>query len=124
MELKLCESDHRFMNIIWDNEPIPSGTLVEKCAEILGWKKSTTYTTLRKLCQKGVAVNESSVVRALVPREAVQLYESAHVVDRSFSGSLPAFIAAFTSVRPLTDDEVQEIQTLISQSREAGHHEH
>ena len=119
MELKLCESDRRFMNIVWDNEPIPSGLLVKKCAEVLGWKKPTTYTTLRKLCEKGFLKNENTIVTALVPREAVQVYESAHVVDRGFSGSLPAFVAAFTRSRRLTDEEVREIRVLIEQSREA-----
>ena len=119
MELKLCESDCRFMNIVWDNEPIPSGQLVKKCAEILGWKKPTTYTTLRKLCEKGFLQNVNTVVSSLVPREAVQVYESAHVVDRSFAGSLPSFVAAFTSIRGLTDQEIREIQMLIQQSRKA-----
>ena len=75
-ELRLCESDYRFMCVVWDNAPLRSHELVELCAERLGWKKSTTYTTLKKLCQRGFAENENSVVRALVPKSAVQSFES------------------------------------------------
>ena len=73
-ELKLCESDFRFMNVIWENEPLPSRELVELCAQQLGWKKSTTSTTLKKLCGKGFAKNEDTVVSALIPREKVRMF--------------------------------------------------
>ena len=74
--LKLCESDYRFMTVIWDNEPVPSGKLVVLCAEAMGWKKPTTYTTLRKLCDKGLVRNADTVVSSLVPRERVQAFAS------------------------------------------------
>ena len=117
MDLRLCETDPRFMNIVWENEPLPSGQLVKLCNEILGWKKSTTYTTLRKLCEKDFLQNENTVVTALVPREQVRKFESDHVIDRSFSGSLPQFVAAFTSARSLSTEEIEEIYALIEKSR-------
>lgn len=116
-DLKLCDSDYRFMTVVWDNEPVGSGQLVRLCQDRLGWKKSTTYTVLRKLCDRGFLKNEDSVVSALVPREQVEVFESGYVVDRSFGGSLPAFIAAFTRGRRLTDQEADEIQRLIDHSR-------
>lgn len=116
-DLKLCESDHRFMSVVWDHEPLTSSQLVKLCQEKLGWKKSTTYTVLKKLGEKGFLRNENSVVSALIPREQVQTFESGYVVDRAFGGSLPAFIAAFTKGRTLTEQEALEIQRLIDQSR-------
>ena len=116
--LKLCESDYRFMCVVWDSEPVPSGTLVKLCAEKLGWKKPTTYTTLKKLCEKGFLVNENTVVRALVPKADVQTFESEYIVDRAFSGSLPSFIAAFTQGRRISAEEADEIRALIDQYRE------
>lgn len=116
--LKLCESDYRFMTVVWDNGPVPSGQLVELCRQRLGWKKSTTYTTVKKLGEKGFLKNEHSIVTPLIPREQVQTFESGYIVDRAFGGSLPAFIAAFTRDRKLSEQEAEEIQRLIDQSRE------
>lgn len=121
MDLRLCETDHRFMNIVWEHEPLPSGQLVKLCNEILGWKKSTTYTTLRKLCEKGFLKNEDTLVSSLVPRDQVQRFESEHVIDRSFSGSLPQFVAAFTSSRNLSMEEIEEIYALIDKQRKENH---
>ena len=117
-ELKLCESDFRFMTVIWDHEPLPSRELVALCAEKLGWKKSTTYTTLKKLCEKGFADNEDTVVRSLIPRELVQAYESEHFVERTFSGSLPGFLAAFLGGRSISAEEAEELKQLIDAHRE------
>ena len=117
-ELKLCESDHRFMEVVWDHAPLPSGQLAALCLERLGWKKSTTYTVLKKLGERGFVKNEGGIVSALVPRERVQVFESGYVVDRSFGGSLPAFIAAFTRGRSLSAEEAAEIRRLIDSSRE------
>ena len=115
---KLCESDFRFMSVIWDHEPMTSRELVERCAERLGWKKSTTYTTLKKLCEKGYAQNEDTVVRALVPREQVQAYESEHLVERAFAGSLPGFLAAFLGGKTISEQEAAELKRLIDEHRE------
>ena len=111
----------RFADIIWANEPVASGQLVKLCNEILGWKKSTTYTTLRKLCEKGFLKNEDTLVSSLVPRNQVQRFESEHVIDRSFSGSLPQFVAAFTSSRNLSMEEIEEIYALIDKQRKENH---
>ena len=116
-DLKLCESDYRFMSVVWDSAPVSSGALVRLCQERLGWKKSTTYTVLKKLADKGFLKNEDSTVTALIPREQVQIFESGYVVDKAFGGSLPAFIAAFTQGRKLTAQEADEIQRLINASR-------
>ena len=116
--LKLCESDYRFMTVIWDHEPVQSGKLVELCAQQLGWKKPTTYTTLKKLCQRGLAKNENTVVTALVPREQVQAYASEHFVEHTFSGSLPGFLAAFLGNKTLSDREAEELKRLIDAHRE------
>ena len=116
--LKLCESDYRFMTVIWDNEPVPSGRLVELCAEALGWKKPTTYTTLRKLCEKGFAKNENTVVSALIPREQVQAYASEHFVEHTFRGSLPGFLAAFLGGKTISQEEAEELKRLIDAHQE------
>lgn len=116
--LKLCESDYRFMTVIWDHEPVQSGKLVELCSQQLGWKKPTTYTTLKKLCQRGLAKNENTVVTALVPREQVQAYASEHFVEHTFSGSLPGFLAAFLGNKTLSDREAEELKRLIDAHRE------
>lgn len=112
-QVKLCASDYRFMTIVWESEPVPSGELVRLCADKLGWKKSTTYTMVKKLAQKGYLANENSVVRALIPKADVLSYESEYVVDNAFSGSLPAFVASFTRDRTLTKGEAEEIRRLI-----------
>lgn len=117
-QLKLCASDYKFMCIVWENEPIPSGDLVKKCLEVLGWKKSTTYTMLKKLAEKGYLQNENSIVRALIPKEDVQAFESEYVVNHTFEGSLPAFIAAFMSHKKLTEKEAEEIRRLIDSKLE------
>ena len=116
-DLRLCESEARFMAVVWESEPVPSGQLAKLCRERLGWQKSTTYTVLKKLERRGFLKNERAVVTALVPRERVQGYESSQVVDRTFGGSLPAFVAAFTRERRLTREEAEAIQALIDRSR-------
>ena len=116
--LKLCESDYRFMTIIWDHEPVPSGKLVELCAEKLGWKKPTTYTTLKKLCDKGFAKNEETIVSSIVPREQVQAYASDHFVEHTFRGSLPGFLAASLGGKTISDAEAEELKRLIDAHRE------
>ena len=116
--LKLCESDYRFMTVIWDHEPVPSGKLVELCAEKLGWKKPTTYTTLKKLCDKGFAKNEETIVSSIVPREQVQAYASDQFVEHTFRGSLPGFLAAFLGGKTISDAEAEELKRLIDAHRE------
>lgn len=110
---KIFESEYRFCEILWDNEPVTSSELVRLCRERLEWKKSTTYTVIRRLSERGVLKSEDAVVTSLVSREDVQSAESAEVVERTFSGSLPSFIAAFTRKKNLSRQEIDEIQKII-----------
>lgn len=116
--LKLCESDYRFMTVIWDNEPVASGQLVELCRQQLGWKKATTYTTLKKLSEKGFAQNVDTIVTSLVPREDVQAYASEHFVEHTFRGSLPQFLVSFLGEKTISEEEAEELKRLIDQHRE------
>ena len=117
-EPKLCESDFRFMTVIWDNEPLPSGRLVELCAAELGWKKSTTYTVLKKLCERGLLKNENSLVTVLAEKEAVTAEAAEAFVDKAFGGSLPLFLTAFMSGRTLSKEEAAELTRLIDSHKE------
>lgn len=117
-QYKLTESEYRFVKIIWDNQPMPSSQLVEKCKEAFDWKKSTTYTMLKRLCEKGVLKNESSTVTALVTRDDVEKYQSSHIVNETFDGSLPKFIAAFMQDKKLTKEEAEALKAMIDNYRE------
>ena len=119
MEIKrLSHGEARFLDIIWENEPVQSGRLVELCSERLGWKKSTTYTRLRILAEKGYVKNEGSIVTALISRNAVQAAESAYVVEQTFAGSLPGFLVSFLGGRTISDQEAEELKRLIDEYRE------
>ncbi|HPD00627.1 MAG TPA: BlaI/MecI/CopY family transcriptional regulator [Acetivibrio sp.] len=117
-DLKLCESDYRFMQVVWENEPVASGKLVTLCAGKLGWKKSTTYTVLRKMCEKGFLKNEDTIVTSVIPMEKVQAYESEYFVERTFDGSLPKFLASFLGGKTLSEKDVEEIKRLIDAHKE------
>ena len=110
---KIFESEYRFCEILWENEPVSSSALVRLCSEQLEWKKSTTYTVIRRLSERGVLKSEDAVVTSLVSKEEVLTAESTEVVEKTFSGSLPSFIAAFTRKKPLTQKEIDEIQQII-----------
>jgi predicted transcriptional regulator len=112
-ERKLGAIEARFADLIWENEPISSGALVRLCEENLGWKKSTTYTVLKKLCQRGIFQNEGGEVVSIVSREEFYAMQSRRFVEESFDGSLPAFIAAFSSGKPLTAQEIADIRRMI-----------
>ena len=114
----LCDSEYRFMQVVWDAAPVGSGRLAALCAEKLGWKKSTTYTVLKKLCGRGLLENENSVVNALAPREAVTAEAAEEFVDRAFGGSLPGFLTAFMSGRKLSAAEAEELKGLIDRHQE------
>ena len=111
---RLGESEYRFACLVWQNEPLPSGELVKLAAREMGWKKSTTYTVLHKLTEKGVLQNEGSVVTSLVGKEEVWKNESAAVVERAFEGSLPGFVAAFLNGKGITPGEAQEIRAMLA----------
>lgn len=112
-DLRLCESDFRFMSVLWDNEPLSSGDLVKLCLEKLGWKKSTTYTVLKKMCERGFAENRDSLVSSLVPRDKAQAFASEHFVEHTFEGSLPHFLASFFDGKTITQEEAEELKDLI-----------
>lgn len=113
--ISLGESEYRFACIIWEHEPIASGALVKEAASQLGWKKSTTYTVLKNLIGKGVVQNENSTVTALIKKAEVQQSESAAVIQRTFDGSLPQFIAAFLGGGQISAAEAAEIEAMIQQ---------
>lgn len=112
---RLYEGEARFMDIIWDNEPVPSGRLVELCRDALGWKKSTTYTILKRLGEKGLVKNENSTVTALVSREEVQAAESTFVVEQTFAGSLPSFLVAFLGDKTISREEAEALKKMIDE---------
>lgn len=111
MKLGLVES--RFADIIWANEPMTSRALVEKCQEELSWKKSTTYTVLKKLCQRGIFQNQDGMVTSLISRDEFYAMQSERFVEETFEGSLPAFLAAFTKRKTLSPAEIAEIRKMI-----------
>lgn len=116
-QYRLGEVEADFAALIWDNEPLSSSRLVELCGEKLDWKKSTTYTVLRRLCQKGIFQNEGGVVTSLIGREEFAERQSREFVDQTFDGSLPKFLAAFTSRKKLSAEEVEQLQRLIDESK-------
>lgn len=111
--MKLGTVEMQFAEIVWDNEPLSSGALVRLCAEQLGWKKSTTYTVLKKLCTRGILRNEDSTVTSLVSRAEFDAAQSTQFVEEHFRGSLPAFLAAFAKQKALSQDEIDEIRAMI-----------
>lgn len=117
---KVFESEYRFCLILWEHEPVRSSELVSLCREQLGWKPTTTYTVIKRLSERGVLVNENSVVRSLVSKDEVQAAEIDELVEKKFDGSLPAFIAAFTKHRRLSGSELDEMQRMIDEYREGG----
>ena len=116
-DMEIGEVQERFANLVWDHEPIPSGQLVKLCEQELNWKKPTTYTVLRKLCEKGLFRNEDGLVSAVLTREQFASRRSEQFVDNAFHGSLPAFVAAFTAPKGLSAQEAEEIQQMIDKFR-------
>ena len=114
---KVFESEYRFCLILWENAPIKSSDLVKLCQEKLGWKPTTTYTVIKRLSERGVLKNESTVVTAVVTKDQVQAAEIDEMVERTFEGSLPAFVAAFTKSRKLSEKEIDAIQQMIDSYR-------
>ena len=111
----------RFACIIWENAPLSSGELVRLAEEALGWKKSTTYTVLRRLCSRGLFVNEGGTVQTVITREEFETEQSRRFVDDNFGSSLPQFLAAFSRGRKLSDKDIAELQKLIDSSRGNGY---
>ena len=114
---KIHESEYRFCLILWEHEPIKSSALVELCKEQLGWKPTTTYTVMKRLSERGVLKNEKTVVRSLISKDQVQAAELNEMVEKTFEGSLPAFIAAFTKHQKISDAEIDAVQQMIDRYR-------
>lgn len=110
---KIFESEYRFCLILWENEPIKSMELAKLCKEKLDWSKTTTYTVIKRLCDRGVITNENTVVRSLISKEEAQVGELEELLDKKFEGSLPAFIAAFGRKQALSDTQIEEIRRII-----------
>ena len=110
---KIFESEYRFCLILWEHEPVSSGTLVQLCREKLGWKPTTTYTVIKRLSERGVVKSENAVVTSIISKEEAQQSELDELMDKKFEGSLPAFIAAFGRRQELSDAEIEEIRRII-----------
>ena len=120
---KIYESEYRFCLILWAHEPVKSKELVRLCQEQLGWKSTTTYTVIKRLSERGVLKNENTVVTSLVSKDEVQAAELDEFVEKTFEGSLPAFIAAFAKNQKLSDQEIDAMQAMIDQYRRRKQHE-
>lgn len=116
-ELKLGTVESHFADMIWQNEPVSSSELVRLAAQSLDWKKSTTYTVLKRLCERGLFQNRDGTVTSLLSREEFYAMQSERFVEETFDGSLPAFLAAFTARKKLSEEEIRQLQSLIDQSR-------
>lgn len=114
--IKLHDAEFKFVSLIWANEPINSTDLVKLSLEELGWKKSTTYTVLRKLCERGILKNEDAIVTTIVCKEDVLKHESNAVIDKTFSGSLPQFLTAFLGEKKLSTREAEELKRIIEEA--------
>lgn len=119
-EIRMGAGEARFADIIWENEPISTSELVKKCNAALGWKRTTAYTVLKRLSERGLFKNDNGTVTSLISKEDFYSAKSKRFVDETFDGSLPAFIAAFTSRKSLSDDEINEIRNMIDKARKDG----
>ena len=117
---KIPEGEYRFCLIMWEHEPVMAAELVKLCQEQLGWKRTTTYTVIKRLGEKGVLQNDNGTNRSLVSKDAVQAYEIGELVERTFEGSLPAFVAAFTKHQNISEEELDEVQRMIDRIRRGG----
>jgi len=115
---KIFNSEYRFCLILWANEPINSTKLSVLCKEQLGWSRPTTYTVIRRLAERGVLKNEKTIVSSLVSKEQVQQAELEDMMERTFEGSVPDFIAAFSNCRKLTKNDVEQLEKMIAQYKE------
>ena len=114
---KIHESEYRFCLILWEHEPVTAVELAKFCLEQLGWKRTTTYTVIKRLGERGVLKNENGTVTSLISKEDAQAFEIDELVEKKFEGSLPAFVAAFTKRQTLSEQELDEIQQMIDQIR-------
>ena len=117
---KIHESEYRFCLIMWEHEPVTAAALVKLCQEQLGWKRTTTYTVIKRLGERGVLKNENGTITSLVSKGKAQAYEIDELVEKRFQGSLPAFIAAFTKRQDMSKAELDEVQRMIDRIRKGG----
>lgn len=117
---KVHESEYRFCLILWEHEPVKSKELVRLCREKLGWKETTTYTVMKRLSERGVVKNENTIVTSLVSKDEIQAAEIDALVEKTFEGSLPAFVAAFTRHQKLSEQEIDAVQAMIDRYRKGA----
>ena len=117
---KIHEGEYRFCLIMWEHAPISAAQLAKLCQEQLGWKRTTTYTVIKRLGERGILKKEDGVVTALISKEDAQAYEIDELVEKRFEGSLPAFLTAFTKRQTLTDSDLDEVQQMIDRIRNGG----
>jgi BlaI family penicillinase repressor len=113
---KLFDAEYKFMGIIWENEPVNSTELSRICFQKLGWKKSTTFNMIRRLCERNVLKNINATVTSILKQEQIQKSESETIIEKSFSGSLPLFLAAFLGERKITEQEADELKRIIEEA--------
>ena len=116
-EVRLGAVERRFAEMIWQYEPVATGFLVKRCAEVLQWKRTTTYTVLKRLCERGLFQNTDGIVTSLISREEFDTMQSRRFVEDTFAGSLPAFLAAFSGGEKLSGEEIDQLQRLIDEHR-------
>jgi BlaI family penicillinase repressor len=116
-EYQLGAMEMRFADLIWEHEPVSSGDLVRICEAELSWKKSTTYTMLRRLCQRNLFQNNSGIVTSRMSKQELLALQSEQFLKETFGGSLPQFLTAFTTRKKLSEKEIDELQKLIEQSK-------
>ena len=114
---KIHESEYRFCLILWEHEPVTAVELVKLCQDQLGWKRTTTYTVIKRLGERGVLQNDKGTVTSLISKEAAQAGEIDELVEKKFEGSLPAFVAAFTRHQSMSEEELEEVQRMIDRIR-------
>ena len=117
---KIHEGEYRFCLIMWEHEPVTAVELAKICGKELGWKRTTTYTIIKRLRERGVLKNENGTVTSLVSKDDAQSYEIDELVEKKFEGSLPAFLAAFTKRQDVSDKDLDELQAMIDRARKGG----
>ena len=117
---KIHESEYRFCLLMWEHEPITAAQLVKLCQDQLGWKRTTTYTVIKRLGERGVLTNDNGTITSLVSKDEAQACEIDELVEKKFDGSLPAFIAAFTKHQDMSEDDLDEVQRMIDRIRKGG----
>ncbi len=117
-DIQLGTVESRFADLIWESEPVTSGDVVKMAESTLGWKKSTTFTVLRRLCEKGLFRNEKGTVTSLISKQDFYSLQSEQFVEETFGGSLPAFLAAFTKRKKLTEAEIEELRKMVNDYKE------